>query len=99
MTEQTSGDLLASFEKNATEVVRISRTTFKGHELVDCRVYFENDSGGWQASKKGLCQRPETFARFAGAVVDVCRQLGLTPGSEEGSLSTSGYSVSSPEGH
>jgi len=82
MSEQ-DGEVLAEIDKNATEVVRISRTTFKGHDLVDCRVYFENGKGSWLASKKGLCLSPNAFVRFAGAVVDVCKKLGLTPGSEE----------------
>ena len=83
MAEENTGEVLAEITKNASECVRIQRTEFKGHELIDSRIYFEDDRGEWQPTKKGLCLRPETFARFAGAAVDVCKQLGLSPGSEE----------------
>ncbi len=31
--------LIDKFEKNATEEVRVSLTAYKGHELMDLRVY------------------------------------------------------------
>ncbi|MGQ4810145.1 hypothetical protein NKDENANG_03593 [Candidatus Entotheonellaceae bacterium PAL068K] len=37
--------VLAQFEKNATEVVRVSLTNFRGHKLIDLRVYYSDDKG------------------------------------------------------
>jgi len=82
MTEENDGSVLAEIGKNASEVVRISAKTFRGVSLIDARVFCEDDRGRWVPTKKGLCLRPETFARFAGAVADVCKQIGLKPGSE-----------------
>lgn len=47
------GAPLYQFQKNATEVVRASLSTFHGHQLVDIRVYFVAEDGTWP-TKKGL---------------------------------------------
>ena len=44
-----------SFKKNAGETVRISLSEFKGHKLLDIRVYAKSrDTGKEVATKKGL---------------------------------------------
>jgi hypothetical protein len=47
-------DVLAQFEKNATEVVRLSLTEFRGHKLIDLRVYYSDDAGQFKPTKKGV---------------------------------------------
>ena len=46
--------VIAQFEKNATEVVRVSLTEFRGHKLVDLRVYYSDDEGQFKPTKKGV---------------------------------------------
>lgn len=48
--------VIAEVRKNATELVRVSLTQFRGHELCDLRVYFEQTtgSGEWLPTKKGV---------------------------------------------
>ena len=50
-----------TIRQNSTEVVRISRTTFKERKLVDCRVYAQNDKGELVPTRKGLSVRVELF--------------------------------------
>ena len=64
--------LIATFAKNATEEVRVSLTQFRGHDLVDVRVYFEPRGGDEKLpSKKGVCLGvdllPDLRAALAGA--------------------------------
>jgi hypothetical protein len=88
MTVQLSPteELLAEVVKNATEVVRIRRIHFEGHELIDVRVYYRNAVGEFQPTKRGICLRPEMFAALVQAAQEVARRLGLgkfDPFSEE----------------
>jgi|YNPNPStandDraft_1061719.scaffolds.fasta_scaffold04715_7 hypothetical protein len=47
--------IVHQFVKNATEEVRVSLTEFKGHKLIDLRIYFEPEDGGdRRPTKKGI---------------------------------------------
>ena len=37
--------LISTIEKNRRETIRISLTTFKQHELVDARIFFDGEDG------------------------------------------------------
>jgi hypothetical protein len=47
-------EVIAQFEKNATEVLRISLTEFRGHQLIDARIYYSDDEGQYRPTKKGV---------------------------------------------
>ena len=47
-------EVVAQFEKNATEVLRISLTEFRGHQLIDARIYYSDDEGQYRPTKKGV---------------------------------------------
>lgn len=46
--------LIGEIQKNATEKIRVSISEYKGHKFIDVRVYFEDDSGEWKPTKKGI---------------------------------------------
>jgi len=46
--------VLHSFAKNAAEEVRVEVGQFYGKDVVNVRVYFENDEGKRLPSKKGI---------------------------------------------
>lgn len=49
--------LIAEFNKNSLEKVRIVLTEFKGKKLLDIRVYYdasENEEPDWRPTKKGI---------------------------------------------
>lgn len=48
--------IIASIRKNARESVRVEITEFKGHNLVDLRVYADGDDGQ-VPTKKGITVR------------------------------------------
>ena len=41
-------------QKNTLEKIRIQRTNFNGHELIDIRVYYEAENGEWKPTKKEI---------------------------------------------
>lgn len=49
------GAIVAEFEKNSREVVRVSLTEYKGQDLLDVRAFYQ-DGGEWKPGK-GLALR------------------------------------------
>jgi Transcriptional Coactivator p15 (PC4) len=64
-------ELIAQFEKNATEVVRVSLTEYRGHKLVDVRVYYSDDEGQYRPTKKGVSLSVDVYPDFRRALVEL----------------------------
>ena len=63
-------EVIASFEKNSFEEVRISLTNFKGKDLIDLRVYYRTDDGGeMRPTKKGITISLEKFSELKNAIL------------------------------
>jgi hypothetical protein len=62
-------EVIGQFEKNATEVVRLSLTEYRGHKLIDVRVYYSNDDGEYRPTKKGVSLAVERYADFKRALL------------------------------
>lgn len=62
---------LGTVQKNAREEVRFTAETFKGHELVNIRVWYRDDAGVMRPGKQGLAFRldllPEILAVLGNA--------------------------------
>ena len=50
---------LSTFRKNATEEIRFTAETFKGHEIINVRVWYRDADGRFRPSKQGLAFRLE----------------------------------------
>jgi len=61
-------------QKNAMEQVRIWREPYKGHDLVHMRLFFQNDSGEWLPTRKGLVLRPELAKQAAEVLLGLLEQ-------------------------
>lgn len=62
MSEQRTDSeiLIDTIPKNASEEIRITRSRFKGYDLIAARVYYEDkDSGEKRPTRKGLTVRAE----------------------------------------
>jgi len=69
-------ELIASFEKNSLEEVRISLTEFKGKELIDLRVYYQPENGEEKRpTKKGITISPEKFPELKKAILALEKAL------------------------
>tara|TARA_R110002096_G_scaffold436056_1_gene666532 strand:+ start:93648 stop:93881 length:234 start_codon:yes stop_codon:yes gene_type:complete len=51
--------LIATVDKNQREQVQISLDSFKGHNLVAVRVFYDAGGGEMKPSKKGVSIRPD----------------------------------------
>ena len=59
---------VASFQKNSREQIRVVVKEFRGHEIVDIRVYWTKDGTEWFPSKKGLAITTEKLPVLLGAL-------------------------------
>ena len=78
-------EMISRFEKNALEEVRVSLTEYRGHQLIDLRVYYLSADGEPRPTKKGLAlsiglysELKESLAKLEQAL----KERGLLEGSE-----------------
>ena len=57
-------------QKNAREEIRIERTDFKGHDLINVRVFYDDGSGDKRPSKQGIALRTELLPEIVDALCD-----------------------------
>jgi len=70
------GEVIASFEKNSMEEVRVSLTEFKGKALIDLRVYYQPEDGEEKRpTKKGITISPEKFPELKKAILALEKAL------------------------
>ncbi len=64
------------FAKNTTEEVRVSLTEFKGHKLIDVRIYYEPEDGGERRpTKKGITIDVSLYPELKKALLQVEKEL------------------------
>lgn len=70
MTAVDAVDVIAEVRKNSREVVRLRRTSFKGVELLDARVWTVPAVPGEESkpTHKGLSLRPATWRALVAAL-------------------------------
>ena len=78
-----NGNVITSFQKNALEEVRVSLSEYKGHNLVDIRIYYVDDKGEKRPTKKGISLSVELYASLKKAIDEVEKVL-----TEKGLLET-----------
>jgi hypothetical protein len=67
--------LIGEMEKNQSEVIRIKIEEFKGYKFLDIRVYFQDQSGEWKPTKKGVAVPFEKIENFIGLVNKIQEKL------------------------
>ena len=67
-------EIIAQFEKNATEVVRVSLTEYRGRKLIDIRVYYD-DSGEYRPTKKGVSLSVDVYPDLKRALLELEKVL------------------------
>jgi len=70
------GDVIHQFPKNATEEVRASLTEYKGHKLIDLRIYYEPEDGAERRpTKKGITIDVGLYPELKRAMVKIEKEL------------------------
>lgn len=74
--------LVAEFDKNARERCRVSLTEYGGHDLVDVRAYWQDQTGEWRPGK-GLALRRELLPELRRALLAAERLAKAGPAAGE----------------
>jgi len=74
-TKTTTGKLIAEFNKNASETVRVQLTEYDGKQLLDIRVWVQNDKGEYIPTRKGISLRVEQVRDLKDALEKVEHEL------------------------
>ena len=62
--------VIADFQKNKTEDIKLSLTEYQGHKLIDFRVYFKNNEGESKPTKKGITLNVKFFPELKQAIME-----------------------------
>jgi len=68
-------ELIAEFNKNASEVVRIQLTEYDGKQLLDIRVWVQNDKGEFIATRKGISLRIDLVHSLKEAILKAAKEI------------------------
>ena len=69
-------ELIATFEKNSREEVRVSIDEYMGKKLVNIRVFYKSEKGGeWLPGKQGVAVSIDRYRELAEAILKVGEKL------------------------
>ncbi|WP_170545331.1 transcriptional coactivator p15/PC4 family protein [Ruegeria arenilitoris] len=60
--------LITQIPKNSREEYRVSRDEFRGHDLINIRVYFVSEDGDMRPGKQGVSFRASLLPEFMSAL-------------------------------
>ncbi|PQV56578.1 transcriptional coactivator p15 (PC4) [Defluviimonas denitrificans] len=59
---------IATIPKNAREEIRVEVQDFKGHRLLNIRVWYDDGTGEYRPGKQGLALRLDRLSDLCGAL-------------------------------
>jgi len=71
MDSRSTGDVIAKFEKNSKEEVRVSVDEFRGRKIINIRVYYRSEAGEWLPGKQGVALAVDRYRDLADAVLQL----------------------------
>jgi Transcriptional Coactivator p15 (PC4) len=71
--------LVARIPKNPTEEVRVALTSYRGHDLIDIRVFFQDEQGEWRPTKRGVSLSVDSFTELREAIAKAEEMLNNQP--------------------
>lgn len=69
--------LMGEIQKNSTEKIKVSTESYKGHDFIDVRVYYEDDTGEWRPTKKGIAIASEKVDDLIGLIRKAKEAIGI----------------------
>jgi hypothetical protein len=69
--------LIGEIQKNSTEKIQVSTASYKGHNFIDVRVYYEDDNGEWRPTKKGITIAPEKVDDLVNLIKKAKEAIGI----------------------
>lgn len=67
--------VIAEFQKNAVEKVRGAFREYKGRNLIDLRIYYQDEAGEWLPTKEGIALTVEQWPELREALAKLAQAL------------------------
>ena len=67
--------VIGEFQKNTAELVKASWETYKGSSFVDIRAYYEDSTGEWRPTKKGIAIPKDKIESLVSLLQDAACQV------------------------
>ena len=67
------GNKVKEIRKNSHEIIRIEEQEYQGHDLIDCRIYYD-DNGEWRPTKKGISLSKNTAQEVVEAILQTMEE-------------------------
>lgn len=62
------GQIIADIERNEREIIRVEVSEFKGHELINMRIWYYHVEGEYRPTQKGFALDISKFNQLKDAV-------------------------------
>jgi hypothetical protein len=66
--------VIAEFQQNAVEHIRLVLQEYKGKRLIDLRIYYQDDAGEWLPTKKGMALTVEQWPELRQAMATLAHE-------------------------
>ena len=64
---------MVDIQKNSREVIRVSSSEYEGHDLIDVRVWYDDD-GEMKPTKKGITFNPSKAKDVIEAILQITEE-------------------------
>ena len=71
--QEQKGNKVKEIRKNSHEIIRIEEQEYQGHDLIDCRIYYD-DNGEWRPTKKGIKLSKNTAQEVVEGILQVMEE-------------------------
>lgn len=78
---------MTDIKRNDTEIVRVSKREYKGHEFIDLRIYYQDDEGDYKPTKKGITINP----KLVDELIDALKKKKTLPQKKNNSHAVAGH--------
>jgi|TARA_B110000263_G_C15217040_1_gene468038 ribosomal 30S subunit maturation factor RimM len=71
--QEQKGNKVIEIVKNSTQIIRIEESEYQGHDLIDCRVYYD-DNGEWRPTKQGISLSKNTAQKVVEGISQIMEE-------------------------
>ena len=71
--QEQKGNKVKEIRKNSREIIRIQEQKYKGHDRIDCRIYYDNN-GEWLPSPRGISLDKNTAPEVVEGILQVMEE-------------------------
>ena len=71
--QEQKGNKVIEIRKNSREIIRIQEQKYKGHDRIDCRIYYDKN-GEWLPSPRGISLGKNTAPEVIEGILQIMEE-------------------------